>query len=72
MPDVVGVNLQDAQDLLQTFGSYLMDQVDGTGLERLQVNDSNWYVCAQDPAAGSSVPTSDIVTLTVVKLDEVC
>ncbi|MFJ2520347.1 hypothetical protein ACIOWF_15360 [Cellulosimicrobium cellulans] len=72
MPAVVGQNLQDAQDLLQTFDSYVMDQVDATGLERFAVDDSNWTVCAQDPAPGAVVPISTVVTLSAVKLDEAC
>lgn len=72
MPAVVGQNLQDAQDLLQTLDSYLMDQVDATGLERFAVDDSNWTVCAQDPAPGAVVPISTVVTLSAVKLDEAC
>ncbi len=72
MPAVVGQNLQDAQDLLQTMDSYVMDQQDATGLERLAIDDSNWTVCAQDPAPGVVVPISTVVTLAAVKLDETC
>jgi hypothetical protein len=72
MPDVVGMVLQDAQDLLQTKGSYIMDQQDATGLERLQILDSNWTVCAQRPKRGVAVSTDDIVTLSSVKLYEDC
>jgi hypothetical protein len=72
VPVLAGVNLQDAQDLLQTLDSYVMDQVDATGLERFAVNDSNWRVCSQDPAPGAVVPVSAVVTLAAVKLDEAC
>lgn len=72
MPALAGVNLQDAQDLLQTLDSYVMDQVDATGLERFAVDDSNWVVCSQDPAPGAVVATSTVVTLAAVKLDEAC
>ncbi len=72
MPNVVGQNLQDAQDLLQTLDSYVMDQVDATGLERFAVDDSNWTVCTQDPPAGTVSPVSTVVTLSAVKLDETC
>ena len=44
MPRVVGMNLQLAQDLLQSKGSYILDQVDHKGLLRVQVLDSNWKV----------------------------
>lgn len=72
MPNVVGMVLQDAQDKLQSMGSFLMDQTDARGLGRVQVLDSNWKVCKQDPAPGSTVPVSTLVTLASVKLAESC
>lgn len=72
MPSVVGMVLQDAQDLLQSQGSYLMDQVDATGGGRFQFFDSNWKVCSQEPAAGAPLASTDVVTLKTVKLDESC
>lgn len=72
MPKVVGMNLQLAQDLLQSKGSYILDQVDHKGLLRVQVLDSNWKVCKQIPAAGKVVLASTVVTLSSVKLTERC
>ena len=72
MPRVVGMNLQLAQDLLQSKGSFVLDQVDHKGLLRLQVLDSNWKVCKQSPAAGKVVLASSVVTLSSVKLTERC
>lgn len=72
MPRVVGMNLQEAQDLLQSKGSYLMDQTDYKGLSRFQILDSQWKVCAQSPNPGKKVPISTIVTLSSVKLTERC
>jgi hypothetical protein len=72
MPRVVGMNLQLAQDLLQSKGSYILDQVDHKGLLRIQVLDSNWKVCKQTPAAGKVVLVSTVVTLSSVKLTERC
>jgi hypothetical protein len=72
MPRLVGHNLQAAQDELQAHGSYLMDQQDASGLGRFQLLDSNWVVCAQNPAAGNRVPLDRIVTLSAVKLGELC
>jgi hypothetical protein len=72
MPRVVGMNLQLAQDLLQSKGSYILDQVDHKGLFRIQVLDSNWKVCKQTPAAGKVVLASTVVTLASVKLTERC
>ena len=72
MPSVVGMVLQDAQDLLQEKGAYLVNQEDATGMDRRQVVDSNWKVCRQSPAEGTIVTTTTIVTLWSVKLDESC
>ena len=72
MPRLVGKNLQLAQDTLQNLGSFVMDQQDASGLGRLQVNDSNWKVCSQQPKAGAKVPVETIVVLASVKLDETC
>ena len=72
MPSLVGVNLQLAQDTLQALGSYLMDQEDASGLGRMQINDSNWVVCTQDPAPGEVVEVATVVTLASVKLAETC
>jgi len=72
MPEVVGMNLQDAQDLLQSRGSYLLDQADATSQDRFQLLDAQWQVCHQLPAAGSHVLKTRIVRLDVVKLDENC
>ena len=72
MPQLVGVNLQLAQDTLQSKGSYLLDQEDHKGLGRFQILDSNWKVCAQSPRAGKKVPISTIVVLSSVKLTERC
>jgi hypothetical protein len=72
MPRVVGMNLQFAQDLLQSKGSYFMVQTDYKGLNRFQILDRNWKVCAQSPAAGKKMTISTLVTLASVKLVENC
>ena len=72
MPKVVGMNLQLAQDLLQSKGSFILDQEDFKGLGRIQVIDSNWQICAQSPSAGKRVITSTLVKLSSVKLTEKC
>lgn len=72
MPKLVGQNLQLAQDILQKHGSYLMDQEDAMGLDRFQVNDSNWKVCSQSPKAGAKTDVSTVTVLSSVKLSEEC
>jgi hypothetical protein len=72
MPDLVGAVLQDAQDRLQSLGSYSLDQEDASGVDRLQLLDSNWIVCRQSPPSGIEVSLDRLVTLWSVKIDERC
>ena len=53
MPNVVCMNLQDAQDLIQTTGTFFSRSFDATGRGRSQLVDRNWIVVSQEPAAGS-------------------
>ncbi|MFB7580830.1 PASTA domain-containing protein [Streptomyces hydrogenans] len=71
LPDMVGSDLQLAQDTAQAAGFYGLASNDATGQGRMQVLDRNWVVCSQDPAPGQH-PTDAIVTFLVVKDDEVC
>jgi hypothetical protein len=69
MPDVVGMNLQAAQDLIQAATDrFFSSSIDCTGEGRMQVNDRNWVVVAQDPAPGS--PITEAPVLGVVKYGE--
>jgi beta-lactam-binding protein with PASTA domain len=72
MPNVVGMVLQDAQDLLQSRGSYILDQKDAKGWGRWQLLDSGWKVCSQRPRPGVVVPADTMVRLWSVKLSERC
>jgi hypothetical protein len=72
MPFLVGANLQDAQDHLQSLGSFFLTQNDATGLERFQMLDAGWKACAQFPAAGTRASVARMVDLRVVKLHESC
>ena len=72
MPALVGANFQDAQDMLQALGSYVLTQTDASGMERFQVLDSAWKVCGQRPRAGAEVSVDKMVELLVVKLHEGC
>ena len=56
MPDVIGMNLQQAQDLIQSSGGvFFSSSYDCTGAGRRQLFDSNWIVVRQTPAPGSSI-----------------
>lgn len=71
LPDLVGLDLQAAQDEAQAVGFYALDDQDASGQGRLQVYDRNWTVCSQEPEAGTH-PTDTPVTLYAVKDDESC
>jgi beta-lactam-binding protein with PASTA domain len=70
VPDVSGLNHQDAQDAMQKAGLYNLREVDGTGQGRMLVIDRNWVQTGQDPAAGTEVPADAVITLTAVKYDD--
>lgn len=54
MPNLVGTDLQTAQDKVQEFGIFYSISHDLLG-SRSQVIDSNWIVCDQTPRAGAKV-----------------
>jgi beta-lactam-binding protein with PASTA domain len=69
MPNVVCMNLQDAQDTIQAAGVFFSRSKDATGKGRMQVLDRNWIVVAQAPAPGSLIGEGEAV-LSVVKIGE--
>lgn len=73
MPDFVGMDLQSAQDLVQTNNVWLSVSHDLLG-SRNQVLDSNWMVCDQNIPPGQRV-TGDVeggIDFGVVKREESC
>ena len=75
MPDLVGSNLQDAQDRIQLeTGDPLFRTTshDGTGAGRHQVLDADWQVCAQNVPPGARVTLASKIDFTVVKHGEPC
>lgn len=73
MPDLVGLDLQTAQNLVQDNGVWLSVSHDLRG-SRNQVLDSNWIVCDQSIPAGQRV-TGDVegaIDFGVVKREESC
>lgn len=69
MPDVVCMDLQQAQNEIQDHGVFFSRSEDATGEGRRQIIDSNWIVVGQTPAAGTPIGERDAV-LSVVKDDE--
>jgi hypothetical protein len=73
MPDLVGLDLQTAQNLVQDNDVWLSVSHDLRG-SRNQVLDSNWIVCDQSIPAGQRV-TGDVegaIDFGVVKREESC
>jgi beta-lactam-binding protein with PASTA domain len=69
MPDVMCMNLQQAQDTIQAAGAFFSRSEDATGQGRAQLIDSNWIVVGQRPAPGTPIGEGDAV-LSVVKIGE--
>jgi len=70
MPDVVGMNLQAAQNKLQALKFFNLHSFDATGQGRLQVLDRGWVVVEQTPAAGTSVGSGRYIRLGVKRTAE--
>jgi hypothetical protein len=75
MPNLVGSNLQDAQNAMQKLTGdpvFLTSSHDATGKSRQQVADRNWKVCGQNVAAGSSITIKSVIDFAAVKNEEKC
>lgn len=75
MPDLVGSNLQDAQDAIQSltgFGIAVTISHDATGDGRNQVLDRNWKVCSQNLRPGTAITADTRIDFGTVKLEERC
>ncbi|WP_284749214.1 hypothetical protein [Amycolatopsis sp. RTGN1] len=75
MPDLVGSDLQDAQDRIQVVTGnpvFRTTSHDGTGAGRHQVLDHDWQVCAQNVAPGATITLTSKIDFTVVKHGETC
>ncbi|HTO01094.1 MAG TPA: hypothetical protein VL068_10505, partial [Microthrixaceae bacterium] len=55
MPDVVCMDLQQAQDTIQSAGVFFSRSFDAAGAGRNQIIDRNWIVVSQDPPAGAPI-----------------
>ncbi|SDN25623.1 PASTA domain-containing protein [Allokutzneria albata] len=70
VPNVVGMEHQKAQDTMQAAGLRNLAEEDATGRKRLLINDRNWVVVTQEPAAGAVVPKTTKVLLKSKKKDD--
>lgn len=75
MPNLVGSNLQAAQDQIQAVTGnpiFITLSHDATGRGRNQVLDSNWKVCSQNVAPGAPFTEGTKIDFGAVKLAEKC
>lgn len=75
MPNLIGMDLQGAQDAIQllTKGAvWFSGSTDLTGKGRAQIIDRNWQVCTSTPAAGAMIIISTAVRFGVVRDTEKC
>jgi hypothetical protein len=73
MPNLVGRNLQDAQDALRAAGVvFFATTHDATGRNRPRTLDLFWKVCSQTPRTGQPVPKGVVPDVGIVATDEPC
>ncbi|MGB3485295.1 MAG: hypothetical protein WBB07_24155 [Mycobacterium sp.] len=72
MPNLIGRNLQDAQDSIQAlteFQNAFSTSTDLTGKGRAQIMDRNWQVCSSTPAPGTTITAATLIDFGVVRID---
>ncbi|TDK99388.1 hypothetical protein EI067_06825 [Mycobacterium paragordonae] len=72
MPNLIGKDLQGAQDAIQSLTNgqvWYSGSKDLTGKGRNQIVDRNWQVCTSVPPPGSTFTTSTSITFGVVRID---
>jgi hypothetical protein len=75
MPNLVGRNLQEAQDAIQELTAFeipITTSHDATGAGREQLLDRNWKVCSQNIAAGAEISSTSRIDFGAVRTDERC
>jgi hypothetical protein len=72
MPNLIGKNLQGAQDAIQSLTDdhvWFSGSTDLTGQGRMQINDRAWVVCSSTPAPGVKFTENTSVSFGVVRMD---
>jgi len=75
MPNLVGQDLQAAQNSIQALTDYKVffsGSKDLSGQNRMQINDRNWQVCTSTPPAGTTFTEQTAVEFGVMKESETC
>ncbi|MGV0644583.1 hypothetical protein ABQE44_14385 [Mycolicibacterium sp. XJ2546] len=72
MPNLIGSNLQDAQDAIQALTNnevFFSGSTDLTGQGRNQIMDANWQVCTSTPPPGATITNDTMIDFGVVRID---
>ena len=75
MPNLVGMDLQGAQDAIQSLTNgqvWLSSSTNLTGKGRAQIMDRNWTVCGSTPAPGVTFRATTSIDFGVVRDTEKC
>jgi len=75
MPNLIGMDLQGAQDAVQSLTGgtvWFSGSTDRTGKGRARIVDRNWQVCTSTPAPGATFTTSTTIDFGVVRDTEKC
>lgn len=75
MPNLVGANLQEAQDAIQALTGnaiFFTKSHDATGAGRHQILDRDWKVCSQNVPPGTKITADTAIDFGAAKLDERC
>ncbi|KHO27713.1 hypothetical protein QQ44_04440 [Mycolicibacterium setense] len=75
MPNLIGMDLQGAQDAIQSLTDgevWFSSSTDLTGKGRAQISDRNWQVCSSTPPAGAKFTVSTQIDFGVVRVSEDC
>jgi hypothetical protein len=75
MPDLIGRDLQGAQDAIQSLTAlevWYADSTDLTGQDRMQVSDRHWVVCTSTPPPGATFTADTEIDFGVVRIEETC
>ena len=70
MPNLIGKDLQGAQDAIQSLTDgqvWYSGSTDLTGQDRVQLNDRAWVVCSSTPPPGANFTASTAVDFGVVR-----
>lgn len=75
MPNLIGTDLQGAQDAIQSLTRgevWFSSSTDLTGKGRAQISDRNWQVCSSTPAPGATFTATTKIDFGVVRVSEKC